>query len=89
MPGSLSDDILASWLAEMVAALVAAAATSSFRSRFARADLLTWGWAWGAAAVWAAAGLAAYSLTPTPATFTALRALARSAVNGTGVKVSV
>src|SRR5262245_1149326 len=79
MPGWLSDDILASWLAEMVAALFAAAATLSLRSRFARADLSTWGWAWGAASVWAAAGLTAYTVTLPPIEFTTLRALARSA----------
>lgn len=75
----VSEGVLAAWLAELVAALFAAAVALSFRRQFPRGDLRWWGWAWCAAAVWAGAGVIAFSATWSPGQFTALRALARSA----------
>ncbi len=79
MPGWLSNDVIASWLAELVAALFAAAVTLSYRRGNPRPDLLAWGWAWGAGALWAVSGLAAYNTQLSPSEFLALRSLARTA----------
>ena len=78
MPEFLRSPVLASYSAELVAALFAAAVILSFRRAFSRADLLSWGAAWAASTGFTGLGLLAHTFPWTPSEVTALRMVGRA-----------
>jgi PAS domain S-box-containing protein len=78
MPEFLRTPVLAAYSAELVATLFAAAVILSFRRAFPRADLLSWGAAWGASTGFTGLGLLAHTLPWEPSEVTALRVVGRA-----------
>jgi PAS domain S-box-containing protein len=78
IPEFLRTPVLASYSAELVAALFCAAVILSFRRAFPRVDLLSWGGAWAASTGFTSLGLLAHTLPWEPTEVTALRLVGRA-----------